>query len=110
LIEIIAMPIYDYFCPTNNKQVEVSHSINQDVTTWGELCKLAKCEIGDTPEDAKVRRMLSAPRLITPTSNNDYKNAGFTKYVKREEGVYEDVTADSSKNRLVNREGKAIKE
>ncbi|OCR01464.1 hypothetical protein BCD67_18370 [Oscillatoriales cyanobacterium USR001] len=104
------MPIYDYFCPTNNKQLEVWHSINLEVTTWGELCKLAKCSPGDTPEDAAVRRLLSAPRLIKPTSNNDYKNAGFTKYVKREEGVYEDVTADSSKNRLVNREGKPIKE
>lgn len=102
------MPIYDYFCPTNNERVEVWHSINQQVTTWGELCKLAKCDPGDTPEDATVRRLLSAPRLIMPTSNTDYKSAGFSKYVKRDEGVYEDVTAVDAKSRLINREGKPI--
>ncbi|MGE5659378.1 MAG: FmdB family zinc ribbon protein [Actinomycetota bacterium] len=102
------MPIYDYFCPSNNQQLEVWHSMNQEVKTWGELCQLAKCKLGDTPEDAPVRRLVSAPRLSIPTSDSDYKNAGFSKYVKRDEGVYEDVTAKNSDSRFVNREGKPI--
>jgi predicted nucleic acid-binding Zn ribbon protein len=87
------MPIYDYFCPSNNQKIEVMHSYRQEITTWGELCQLANCELGDTPENAPVRRVLSAPMLSIPTSNSDYKNAGFTKLVKRDQGVYENVTA-----------------
>lgn len=87
------MPLYDYFCPSNNRQLEVMHSISQEVKTWGEVCQLANCDPGDTPGDAPVRRVVSAPMLSIPTSNTDYKNAGFTKLVKRDQGVYENVTA-----------------
>ncbi|MGC9527391.1 MAG: zinc ribbon domain-containing protein [Limnospira sp.] len=87
------MPIYDYFCPSNNRKVEVMHSIDREVKTWGDLCELAHCEVGATPLDAPVRRLLSAPMLSVPTSNADYRNAGFTKLVKRDKGVYENVTA-----------------
>lgn len=104
------MPIYDYFCPSNNQQLEVWHSMNQEVKTWGEVCQLAKCEPGDTPEDAPVRRLVSAPRLAIPTSDSDYKNLGFSKYVKRDEGVYEDVTAQNKDSRFVNRQGKPLQE
>ncbi len=87
------MPIYDYFCPSNHRKVEVIHSIHRDVKTWGELCQLAQCDLGDTPEDASVHRVLSAPMLSIPLTNSDYRNAGFTKLVKRDQGVYENVTA-----------------
>ncbi|MEL7038301.1 MAG: zinc ribbon domain-containing protein [Cyanobacteria bacterium J06592_8] len=87
------MPLYDYFCPSNNRKVEVMHSIDKEVKTWGEVCQLAQCEMGETPADAPVRRVLSAPMVSVPTSNSDYRNAGFTKLVKRDQGVYENVTA-----------------
>ncbi|MDJ1175599.1 hypothetical protein [Roseofilum capinflatum] len=87
------MPIYDYFCPSNNRKVEVFHSLNQTLETWGKLCELAQIDPEDTPLDAPVRRLLSAPMLSVPTSNNDYKNLGFSKLVKRDDGVYENVTA-----------------
>lgn len=86
------MPVYDYFCPSNNEKVEVWHSLSLELKTWGELCKLAQRDLGDTPEDAPIRRLLGAPSLTIPLSNNDYKNAGFTKLVKRDQGVYENVT------------------
>ncbi|TAE15786.1 MAG: zinc ribbon domain-containing protein [Oscillatoriales cyanobacterium] len=108
--EILSMPVYDYFCPTNNQQLEVSHSMNLEVSTWAQLCELAKCELGDTPGDTPVRRMLSAPRLMKPTSDTDYKNQGFSKYVKRDEGVYENVTAKDGESRIINREGKPLKD
>ncbi len=107
-IEIPSMPVYDYFCPSNNQKLEVSHSMNLEVLTWGQLCSIAKCELGETPADAIVRRLLSAPRLMKPTSDTDYKNQGFSKYVKRDEGVYENVTAKDGESRIVNRDGKAI--
>ncbi|NJM64036.1 MAG: zinc ribbon domain-containing protein [Oscillatoriales cyanobacterium RU_3_3] len=103
------MPTYDYFCPSNNQKLEVSHSMNLEVSTWGQLCELARCELGETPENAPVRRLLSAPRLIKLTSDTDYKSQGFSKYVKRDEGVYENVTASDGESRIVNREGKPIK-
>ena len=108
--EILSMPVYDYFCPKNNQQLEVSHSMNLEVSTWGQLCELAKREPGETPADAPVRRLLSAPRLMKPTSDTDYKNSGFSKYVKRDEGVYENVTAKDGESRIVNRDGKPIKD
>ncbi|MEZ2236263.1 zinc ribbon domain-containing protein [Microcoleus sp.] len=104
------MPVYDYFCSSNNQRLEVWHSMNLEVSTWGQLCELAKCELGDTPADATVRRLLSAPRLMKPTSDTEYKNQGFSKYVKRDEGVYENVTASDGESRIVNREGKPLKE
>lgn len=87
------MPLYDYFCPSNNRQVEVFHSLNQTIETWGKLCELAQIDPEYTPLDAPVRRLVSAPMLSIPTSNNDYKNLGFSKLVKRDDGVYENVTA-----------------
>jgi predicted nucleic acid-binding Zn ribbon protein len=109
-IEILAMPLYDYFCSSNNQQLEVSHSMNLEVLTWGQLCDLAKCDPGDTPADATVRRLLSAPRLMKPTSDTEYKNQGFSKYVKRDEGVYENVTAKDGESRIVNRDGQPLKD
>jgi len=108
--EILNMPLYDYFCPSNNQKLEVSHGMNVEVLTWGQLCEIAKCEPGETPENAIVHRLLSAPRLMKPTSDTDYKNQGFSKYVKRDEGVYENVTAKDGESRIVNRDGKALKD
>jgi len=101
LIEILAMPLYDYFCPSNDQKIEVMHSINQKIATWGELCQLAKCDRGDTPEDAPVQRLISVPRLMVPTSDSDYKSLGMTKLVKRDRGVYENVTAKDGESRIV---------
>ncbi|MBD2183759.1 zinc ribbon domain-containing protein [Planktothrix sp. FACHB-1355] len=86
------MPTYDYFCASNNQKVEVRHSIHEKLTTWGELCKLAQCDPGETPLDTPVQRLISVPSLLVPTSNSDYKSAGLTKLVKRDSGVYENVT------------------
>ncbi|MGL5081035.1 MAG: FmdB family zinc ribbon protein [Microcoleaceae cyanobacterium] len=87
------MPFYDYYCPSNNHTLEIMHSIDRDVQTWGEVCQLAQCDLGDTPANAPVRRLLNAPTLAIPTSDSDYRNAGFTRLVKRDQGVYENVTA-----------------
>ena len=95
------MPIYDYFCPSNNQTVEVIHGINEKVETWGELCALVQQEPGETAASAPVRRLISAPALMVPTSNNDYKSMGFSKLVKRDDGVYENVTASDKESRIV---------
>ena len=96
------MPVYDYFCPTNNEKLEVWHSIKEEVKTWGKLCEVAKRDVGNTPTDAPVRRMISAPRIIVETGISDLKSHGFSKLVKRDQGVYENVTATDDESRIVN--------
>ncbi|MGL6281341.1 MAG: zinc ribbon domain-containing protein, partial [Microcoleaceae cyanobacterium] len=73
--------------------------MNEQVTTWGELCQLAKCDLGDTPANAPVKRLISAPRLIVEMGVSDLKSHGFSKLVKRDQGVYENLTATGDESR-----------
>ncbi|QIZ69238.1 zinc ribbon domain-containing protein [Oxynema aestuarii] len=95
------MPIYSYLCPSNNQKLDVMHGMNERAQTWGELCRFAKCDPGDTPEDTPVKRLITAPHTIVPTGNSDLKSHGFSKLVKREDGVYENVTATDNESRIV---------
>lgn len=96
------MPTYDYECPQNQSLVEVMHGIHDTIQTWGELCRAAGIEPGDTPSEAPVRRVLSAPSLAFPKTNSELKNLGFTKLVRRDKGIYENVTATDSEKRFMN--------
>lgn len=53
------MITYDYHCEANGETVTVMHSIKDTLTTWGELCSLAKHRMGETPPFAPVRRLIS---------------------------------------------------
>ncbi len=53
------MITYDYHCEANRETVTVMHSIKDTLTTWGELCSLAKHRMGETPPFAPVRRLIS---------------------------------------------------
>ena len=59
------MPKYDYRCEQNAKTVEVSHSMNETVSTWGELCALAGIDTGETPEDSPVHKIISGGYVAT---------------------------------------------
>lgn len=87
------MPAYDYFCETNGKTVEVVHTMNAELKTWGEVCYVAQVPLGDTDPLAPVKKLISAPAVIVPVANSTLKEKGFTKLVKRDTGVYENVTA-----------------
>ena len=41
---------------------------------------------------AKVQRVITAPNVSVPRSNRELREKGFTKLVRRDKGVYEDVT------------------
>jgi predicted nucleic acid-binding Zn ribbon protein len=58
------MPTYDYLCESNGVQLEVTHKMDHIVTTWGELCQLAGISPGDTPGDAKVKKLLTAAAVV----------------------------------------------
>lgn len=95
------MPIYNYFCAANGAALEVHHGMREDLTTWGALCERLGRPLGDTPADAPVERLLYAPALHAPTGNSDLKSQGFTKLVRRDKGVYENVTASEGEKRYV---------
>jgi predicted nucleic acid-binding Zn ribbon protein len=97
------MPIYVYRCSENNQIVEVIHGINGTVETWEELCKLAGIEVGETAPQAAVQKLITPVGVAIPTSDSEYKSAGFTKLVKRETGVYENVTAKEGESRFIHR-------
>jgi len=86
------MPAYVYLRKANGAAVEVFHSMAEDLETWGELCERAGCDPGDTPADAPVKRQIFAPAVQTVRGAAELKNLGFKKLVKRDKGVYENVT------------------
>jgi len=95
------MAVYVYACPTNGQVVEVRHKMNQSIRNWGELCFAAQIPLGDTPFETPVHKHFTPPAIAIPTANSTLKNAGFTKLVKRDEGVYENVTATGSEARYM---------
>jgi hypothetical protein len=103
LAEIRAdMPVYDYFCEANHRTVEVTHPLGTDLRIWGEVCYAAQIPLGDTDPLAPVRRVITrAPGAVVATFNAELRNAGFTKLVRRDEGVFENVTATGDEARYV---------
>jgi len=59
------MPYYEYRCGANGRTVEVRHPMSGHLETWGELVHLAGSDPGDTPLDAPVERLMSAPVPLT---------------------------------------------
>lgn len=95
------MPLYRYHCPANGVVRDVRHGMRDDLTTWAELCAHTGEPVGDTDPAAPVERILFAVGLATPKGDAELKSMGFTKLVKREKGVYENVTALDGEKRYV---------
>ncbi len=73
------------------------------LTTWLELCYVAQHDVGDINPASPVRKVVkSPPGMAVATFNSELKNVGFTKLVRRDHGVYENVTAlDDEKRYMV---------
>lgn len=96
------MPVYTYLCADNGQAVEVQHTMQARLKTWGELCYVAQIPLGDTDPLAPVERIMrGAPGIAVPVFNSELKNSGFTKLVKRDHGVYENVTATDGEKRYM---------
>lgn len=96
------VPSYDYFCEANGRTIEVQHPLDAELTYWGQLCFAAQIPLGDTDPMAPVRRVFTRPpAAVVTTSDAELKNEGFTKLVRRDEGVYENVTATGSEKRYM---------
>ena len=98
------MPLYEYICDENGKTVELAHPVDVQVQNWGELCYMAHLDFGETDPMSPVRKIITrAPGFAVPVTNSDLKNQGFTKLVKRDDGVYENVTATGDEKRYMKR-------
>ncbi len=62
------MPTYDYRCAENDRVVEVRHKMVHRVTTWGELCKMAGIDPGDTDDTTPVARLANGGNLVRSSS------------------------------------------
>lgn len=95
------MPAYDYYCDANKTTVEVIHPMTTTLRTWGEVCFVAQIALGDTDPLAPVRKVIHAPYLARPISNSQLRDTGFTKLVRRDKGLYENVTAAEGEARFL---------
>ena len=58
------MPTYDYLCESNGVRLEVKHKIDETIGTWGELCRIAGIDAGDTPRETPVKKLITAAALV----------------------------------------------
>lgn len=87
------MPIYEYEHKAKpckmGKTFEYYQSIKDDALKACPGCGGA------------VARLISQPYVSTPTGDSDLKSMGFTKLVKRDTGVYENVTRSGGESRYM---------
>ena len=87
------MPIYEYehikkFCSLG-KVLEVEQSVRDQ-----ELERCPNCH-------APIRKILSCFYVSAPKGDTELRDKGFTKLVRRDDGVYENVTARDGESRYV---------
>jgi hypothetical protein len=90
------MPTYVYEHDKHIKQCGIGREfeIEQPLTAPA----LTKCPDCGHP----VHRLICPPLGIrTPRSNSDLRSLGFTKLVRRDKGIYENVTASNGESRIV---------
>jgi len=90
------MPIYEYehlekSCKLGNV-FDIQQSMKDNPFTHCPRCK------------GPVRKIISRPNISTPKTNSELRDLGFTKLVKRDDGVYENVTAREGDKRIVIRD------
>lgn len=96
------MPRYDYFCAANGQTIEVVHSLKLKLSTWGELCDMAGLPLAGTDQAEPIERVITQPPMAnTPVGNSGLKDLGFTKLVKRDDGVYENMTRSGTEKRYM---------
>ena len=52
----------------------------------------------------EVRKLISLVGISTPKTNSELRDLGFTKLVKRDDGVYENVTAREGESRYMHKD------
>jgi len=89
------MPVYEYehtgpACPIG-RIFEVTQSLKER--------SLSKCPQCGRP----IKKLISLVGVSTPKTNSELRDLGFTKLVKRDDGIYENVTARNGDSRYMER-------
>ncbi|MEW5724173.1 MAG: zinc ribbon domain-containing protein [Thermodesulfobacteriota bacterium] len=89
------MPLYEYehleaSCPAG-RVIEVRQSLRERP-----LRRCPHC-------GGQVRKIISRANFNLPKSDREIRDLGFTKLVRREDGVYENVTARSGESKVMER-------
>ncbi len=90
------MPLYEYKvkpdhdgCPHCRDGFTTEQSIKDDALTTCPKC------------GAPIERLIFPVGIATPKTNAELKNLGFTKLVRRDQGVYENVTRSEGESRYM---------
>ena len=92
----ITMPVYEYEHIKQSCRLGATFEVQQSIHD----APLTHCpECGQ-----QIKKLISHSNISTPRSNAELKDMGFTKLVKRDSGVYENVTARDGDSRYVVRD------
>jgi predicted nucleic acid-binding Zn ribbon protein len=69
------MPLYEYHCEANGLTIEVVHRMAERFETWGQLCAHARRDLGDTPADAPVRKLVGSGSAMNAPATLQKQNA-----------------------------------
>lgn len=86
------MPLYEYEHINKPCSLGLTFEIQHPMAET-----LSKCPACKGP----VRKAISRINISAPKTNSELKDLGFTKLVKRDDGVYENVTARNGDSRYV---------
>lgn len=89
------MPVYEY--EHTEKHCNIGHifEIEQSISEEP-LNRCPKC-------NRPVKKLISVVYINTPKTNTELRDMGFTKLVKRDDGIYENVTARGNDSKFVDR-------
>lgn len=87
------MPVYEYE-HLNEGECVLGPSFELTQTMYS--APFTRCPECGQP----VRKLVSLASISTPKTNSDLKNLGFTKLVRRDHGVYENVTATGNESKI----------
>lgn len=90
------MPIYEYEHLARACKLGVIFDIQQSMRDD----PLTRCPGCNEP----VRKIISRSNINTPKTNSELRDLGFTKLVRRDDGVYENVTARGGDSQLIIRD------
>ena len=89
------MPVYEYEHQNDACELGLTFEVRQSMDEKS----LSKCPRCGSP----VRKIVSRINISCPRSNSELRDMGFTKLVKRDDGVYENVTARKGDSRYMER-------
>lgn len=87
------MPVYEYEHTQRDCRLGAIFEVRQSIHD----APLSLCPECGQP----VKKLISRTNISTPRTNAELKDLGFTKLVKRDKGVYENVTARDGDSRYV---------